>query len=307
MPSQQICPDEIMQNWEYQLPSGVILRGQRSRVQGKPVIHFLHGNGFCGLSYWPLLNRLLPRFDLFIHDIQGHGDSEAGDRFWGWNENAEMVHQVWLKFQQDYQQVPVYAAGHSLGGVLTSLLAARQPHLFKGLVLLDPVIFTPKMLLGMQLFKFLRLKNPNPLAAKALRRRNGWTSRTEARQDFEGRGVFKNWDAAALSAHVEHALYEQGNELTRLKCAPEREAEIFASFPTKLWEALRNLRQPVSVFYGKETYPFVKQSVSMLKQKNRFVSSQELPGGHCFMQEYPEMAAKAMTDAIAGFKSRMRE
>ncbi len=42
--------------------------------------------------------------------------------------------------------VPCFAVGHSFGGVLTSLILARHPELFRRAVLLDPVLFTPTMI-----------------------------------------------------------------------------------------------------------------------------------------------------------------
>lgn len=287
-------PEEYLISWEYRLANGVTLRGQRTRPSGKPVVHFLHGNGFCGLSYWPMLSHLVQDFDLFIHDIQGHGDSDHGDCFWGWNENAEIAAEVLQSFSSDYNSVEVFGAGHSLGGVLTALAGAQVPLLFSRVILLDPVIFSPQMIMGMQLFKFLRLKNPNPLAKKALKRRNQWLSRCEAMSDFNGRGIFKGWDDAALRAHVEHALCEQGSELISLKCAPEREAEIFSSFPRRLWSALKQLKCPALIIYGNQTYPFVKHSVHRLHRLNSQVEFQELKGGHCFMQEYPQVTASAI-------------
>ncbi len=290
---------EQLHAWQSQPHNGLTLRGQRSQPKGRSLVHFLHGNGFCGLSYWPMLEKLVVEYDLFIHDIQGHGDSDVGDCFLGWNENAVLVQKVWTEFSSDYQNGDLIGIGHSLGGVITALMAAEHPSMFSRLILLDPVIFTPKMLLGMQLFKFLRLKNPNPLAKKAQRRRNGWSSRQEAFSDFVGRGIFKGWHDAALQAHVEFALCEQADELVALKCPPQREAEIFSTFPRKLWTALSGITVPVHIIYGKDTYPFVKDAVALLQKRNHRVSSEELPGGHCFMQEYPDLAASAILSSLS--------
>ncbi len=77
--------------WSHSCSAGFTLRGWRSEPSGKPLLHFLHGNGFCGRTYEPMLRLLAEDFDLWLCDIQGHGESDHGGRFHGWNRNAEMA------------------------------------------------------------------------------------------------------------------------------------------------------------------------------------------------------------------------
>lgn len=37
--------------WSHDCSEGFTLRGWRSPASGKPLLHFLHGNGFCCLAY----------------------------------------------------------------------------------------------------------------------------------------------------------------------------------------------------------------------------------------------------------------
>ncbi len=74
--------------WSWQTPEGFVLRGWRSPASGKPVLHFIHGTGMCGLTYWPVLEPLLPQVDLFISDLHGHGDSDGQAPFVGWNRSV---------------------------------------------------------------------------------------------------------------------------------------------------------------------------------------------------------------------------
>ena len=57
--------------WEYTLPTGFTVRGHYTLPTGKPVIHFIHGNGFCGLTFEQLLAEFQDDYDLFISDGQG--------------------------------------------------------------------------------------------------------------------------------------------------------------------------------------------------------------------------------------------
>ncbi|NUL20695.1 alpha/beta hydrolase, partial [Agrobacterium tumefaciens] len=69
--------------WSHSTSAGFTLRGWHGQPSGKPLLHFLHGNGFCGRTYTPLLQALAEDFDLWLCDIQGHGDSDHGGRFLG--------------------------------------------------------------------------------------------------------------------------------------------------------------------------------------------------------------------------------
>ncbi|GHG71901.1 alpha/beta hydrolase [Alishewanella longhuensis] len=288
--------------WSYSSRYGVTVRGFHSAPSGKPVLHFLHGNGFCGLTYQPMLQQLSTDYDLFLSDTQGHGDSDVGTEFLGWNKAAEIATLAWQAHQPLFGAVATYGLGHSFGGVLTSLMHAEHPTLFQGLVLLDPVLFPPSMLLLARTLEGVRLFKKNPLAKAALKRRQHWPDRATALSYFQSRSLFKNWHPSALNAYVEHALANQANGVS-LKCPPQREADVFSSYPKGLWPALRNAKAPIKVIYGEQTFPFVVRAVTKWQQLNSGVLSQLVPGGHCFMQEQPEQSAAWVKQTLNDFNA----
>ena len=80
-----------------------------------------------------------------------------------------------------------------------------------------------------------------------------------------------------------------------LKCRPSREADIFGSFPKRLWSSLAKVQIPTEVLYGQSTYPFIAGAVARWMALNPHVSGHTLAGGHCFMQEDAETAARRVT------------
>lgn len=278
--------------WAYTTSAQITLRGWHSTPSGKPVLHFLHGNGFCGRVYEPMLERLSADFDLWLCDIQGHGDSDAGSRFLGWNRNAELAVEAFQAQRQMFGDVPVYATAHSFGGVLSSLIMARHPQLFKRAVLLDPVIFTPSMQVFIKITERLGFTGFNTLAKRTAVRRMHWPDRPAAYASLMGRGAFKGWTNEALTAFVDHALRpaEQGG--VQLKCSPQLEATIFSSAANGLWRALRQVQTPLLMLYGAETFPFVIKSAALWAQSNSNVCTEQVDGGHCFMQQNPAAAAQ---------------
>ena len=286
-----------LQPWSHDCSAGFTLRGWHTPPSGKPLLHFLHGNGYCGRVYTPLLQLLAEDFDLWLCDVQGHGDSDHGGRFHGWNRSAELAIEAFEQGRGVFGNVPCFALGHSFGGVLTSLMLAQQPQLFQRAVLLDPVLFSPAMIGVMALSDVMGLSRRTTLASKALKRRSNWPDRAAAHTALHGRGMFRGWTEEAFTAYIQHAL-KDSEKGVELKCRPSREADIFSSFPRRLWPSLAKVSTPVKVFYGERSYPFVARSVARWCASNGHVSARVLPGGHCFMQEQPADSAQRVADFL---------
>lgn len=284
--------------WSYHTRQGFTLRGYRSEASGKPVLHMLHGNGFCSRMYQPMLQLLAPGYDLFLSDAQGHGDSDHGGAFVGWNKSAELAAEAWLVHKDLYPAVPVYGVGHSFGGILTALIHTSGSSPFTAAILLDPVLFTPGMLTVMSTLQGVRLYHKNPMAKAALRRRQHWPDRDTALNYLNNRGMFANWHPDALAAYIDHALKPSEQGLS-LKCQPQREADIFSSYPEKLWQQLAQPCPPVHVIYGDKSYDFIGKALQKWQKRNNAVSLEQVHGGHCFMQEQPQLARQCIQHAIS--------
>lgn len=278
--------------WVYTGREGFALRGWHTPPTGKPLLHFIHGNGFCGRAYTPMLAPLSHDFDLWLSDAQGHGDSDSGGNFVGWNRSAELAVEALKAHLPLFKNVPRHALGHSFGGVLSCLILSQYPELFERAVVLDPVILPPHVLWAAQMTQWTGLASHSELARKARARRRHWPDRDSARESLRGRGVYKNWAEEALQAFVDHALRPSADGGVELKCSPERESEIFSSVAHGLWGALNRIDAPVQVIRAEHTFPFIEASVQQWKSINPNVSDVITPGGHCFMQETPNQTAQ---------------
>ncbi|MFV8836633.1 alpha/beta hydrolase [Aquisalimonas sp.] len=283
--------------WEHHTGDGFAVRGWHSPPSGRPVIHFIHGNGMCGLVYEAMLSRLARDYDLFLSDVQGHGNSDHGGAFRGWNRTAEICLDAWQQFAPLWKGVPVVGMGHSFGGVMIALMMGQRADIFDQGVLLDPVLFPPAMLRSMALLQLLGLSRRTPMARQAARRRDHWPDRDSAFKGLRGRGIFRGWQDRCLQSYVTHALRDDTDGVT-LRCRPEREAEIFGSSPRRLWGTLGRVSAPVLMLHGADSYPFVSDAARRLPGVMPGIAVERMPGGHCFMQQDPESAAERVLAAL---------
>ncbi|MFG6467880.1 alpha/beta fold hydrolase [Roseateles sp. BYS87W] len=297
-----MSPALTLTAWSHASPvTGTVLRGWCSAPSGKPLLHVLHGNGFCGRVYEPLLQHLAADFDLWLCDAPGHGDSDPAPRFPGWNTCADAALEAFQAGRGRFGDVPCFALGHSFGGVQTALLLAEPGQPFARAALLDPVLFPPPMLLTAQLIGRVGSGLANPLARATRRRRREWPSRDDARERLRGRGTYRGWTEAALDAFVTHALRDTPEGQVALKCSPELESTIFSTMPQQLWSRLRRIAVPTLLVHGVDTMPFVKVGCGRAHRHNpSHLHVQVTAGGHCFMQEDPADAAARVRAHLLG-------
>jgi len=286
-----ILDDVTLAPWECETNRGITLRGYETEPRGKPVLHFIHGNGFNGLVYWPLLKNFLPYVDIILSNAQGHGESDAGKHFLGWKANASLLAEALTERLKTRQGLPVIGMGHSFGGGLTTFMAAARPGLFSRLVLLDPIYLPKTYSTASSVLYKLGVMQHVPMVKQARNRRSSWQSREQAWDTFYQRGVFKGWHDECLNAYIDFALQTEADGL-QLKTPPWLEAEVFARYPLGIWKAISKLSMPVRILYGNETYPFVHRGVHRAAARNDVISVEEFPGDHCFMQQCPYQVAE---------------
>jgi pimeloyl-ACP methyl ester carboxylesterase len=284
---------EPLQPWEHLTSAGITLRGYETPLTGKPIVHFLHGTGFNGLVYWPMLRELLPYVDVVMTNAQGHGGSDKGEKFLGWAANAALVHDVLLHKRRDWGDVPIIGMGHSFGGIVTLLVANHQPCVFDRLLLLDPIFLPPVLSMLSHVFRRTGLVELTPMVKMTRKRRAHWPDRAAVRESLHQRGVFRNWDDESFNAYLQHALHEREDGM-HLVTPPDLEADVFAGYASGMSRVIRRLQVPCHMVRGDRTFPYVKTGLDRACRLNSRVTQEVIAGGHCFMQENPVAAAASV-------------
>lgn len=245
----------------------------------KPVIHFSHANGFPAGAYQPLLAQLSTVAQVHSIDRLGHHPDYPVTNNW-----LQLEQQLLDHFEQHYD-TPVIAIGHSLGGVLSYMVARRRPDLVAGLIMLDSPILTPWQSRGLRLLKSLGLSDRVTPAARTEGRRSHWPDRTSALEYFRSKSLMRQFDDACLQHYVDSGTEPCGDGV-RLSYDPDVEMKIYRTIPDHLSIAAP-LPMPAAVIAGRSSN-VVRPVHTRYMQKQAGIEVQWLPGSHMFPFEYPE-------------------
>jgi len=266
----------------------------RKGEEGATSVHLLHGNGFCSPTLLPVGMKFPQEWNLLFTDVPGHGNSKQPQ---GYMPNwLTMARQIGEALESRVNE-PIYGVGHSLGGVMTLMIAAERPHLFKKIVLLDPVMFSQEVIFIQRMMRKSGFWRRTNLVKRVANRRNHWPDADSMRAELSQKGLYKHWVPEALEAFIEYGTKPVSNGI-ELSCDPAWEASIFGSYPRGLWEAVRKVSVPVEIMVASDSYSFIARSARRAAKANKNISWQSVEGGHCFPMEQPEKTAKLLLEKL---------
>lgn len=214
----------------------------------RPVdVIFTHANGFNAMTYRSVLAPLASALRIVAVDLRGHGETRLPAdpaKHRNWNVFADDL----LRVIEAVDSPQVILSGHSMGGTVSLLAAARSRGQVKSLVLFDPVLLARLQswlvrLPGAQAGMMRRF----PLVRQASARRSVFKDRAEAFAAYRGRGAFKSWPEAAVADYVAGGLRDRTDGAVELACAPAWEAVNYAAQGADPYSALRRIKVPVRI------------------------------------------------------------
>ena len=266
----------------------------RPGAESAPAVHVLHGNGFCASTLWPAAQLLSADWNLFLTDVPGHGGSAQPDhKMPDWQAMAARIGDA---LERRWPE-PVLGVGHSMGGVLTLLLAAARPQLFSRIVLLDPVLFSPEILLFQQLARKSGLWKRTALVKNVAARRREWPDADSMMADLQRKKLYRQWQPEALQAFIAGGTHTTASGLA-LNCDPAWEASIFGSYPRGLWHAVHSIQVPVDILVASDSYPFIARAAKRAAAANPNIRWQSVAGSHCFPMEQPQLCATLVQELL---------
>lgn len=263
-----------------------------------PATLFLHANGMSAGTYGPLFEHLTGPLHLVAVDLPGHGLS---------GPPAANPLRDWDPFVSDLQalisrhfKTPVHVVGHSLGGVVAYLAAARSPQLIRRMVMIDPPVFLPRPMLWIfSTVRAMGLVGQFHIVKAARRRKHLFASKKEAAQRYMGgKGMFKTWGKPFIQAYLDSAL-DFSQAPGRLRCLPETEAQIFAAMPSHAWSYAQTIKSPVLLLRGQHSTAFFETSARRLASKIPTCQLETISGTtHFLPMEKPDVVSSAILDHL---------
>lgn len=258
---------------------------------GPRLIHIAPANGFPPEAYVPLAAGLASFGRILGYrprPLRVDGDTQPGGT---WRDLAADL----IANLQTVADEPVIGIGHSLGGILSLYAAVARPDLFRGLVLIDPVFFRRRLQILIWLLRQSGQGYRFPLAQGAMRRRDHFTSIDEARQRWQGRGVFADFTPAALEGYLRGGLRRHGNGYT-LAWPKRWESHIFASSPLDGWRDLRRWHGPLLIVRGTRSELITDSVWRRFRRVAPHAKLAEVEAGHMLPMEKPAEVAAIIAD-----------
>ena len=254
-----------------------------------PALHLAVGNGFPAETYGEMVSPLLSDFTVFSWLPRAlWSPAPALETASSWKQMAE---DLLVGLSRDGHQ-EVIGVGHSMGGVATFLAAVMEPQRFRGIVLLDPVIFPSYALLLVRILCALGLSSKVPLSRSAKRRKARFSSQEEAFLYWRSKRLFSDWSDEVLRLYTQGILRQEGEEWV-LGWSPHWEAHYFETLFTKSWSYWRKLPSdlPLLLIRGEKTDTLFLSVAKKLKKLLPHMDYEEVNAGHLFPQAAPEETA----------------
>ena len=248
----------------------------------KPVVVMIHGFTGSKENWYPLADRLRGRCRMLIPDLPGWGDSERkADADYGFVAQSERM-AAFIRALSPRK--PVVLLGHSMGGGIAALVAARHPELVAKVGLLDAagVRFNDNQ------FGLDVLAGKNPFAvedAASLRRYIDIVFHRQAAKPWIP------WPASRglIAKRRNDAAFEQA-VLERIGRGPERFAP---------GEAAAQIRQPALLLWGKQDAVIDPSALALYAAQMPQARAVLVDNaGHMALMEQPRQVADAVVQLI---------
>ncbi|MEP7136861.1 MAG: alpha/beta hydrolase [Chloroflexota bacterium] len=277
-------------------------------------LHFLHANGYPPDCYKPLFELLKTEYHVFGMPLRPLWDEAKIDDIKDWQPFSDDLRLFLASTRFDSERgdpaptnhKSVIGVGHSIGAVVTLRTALRDPHKFRALVLIDPVLFVPRFLLSWHLIRVLGLGDRfHPLIAGAKKRRRTFDDLETVFRGYRNRSIFRYMSDENLRIYIA-GITRKTKDGYELVYSPEWEAHIYRTGlrDFDIWRELPKLEVPTLFIRGAETDTFLEAAAKLVKQKQPKVRVEALDKStHLLPLERPQEVFEIMQSFLKPLES----
>ncbi len=256
-------------------------------------IVFSHANGFPAGTYrvlfahWRAAGYTVHAIDRFGHDPRYPVSS-----------NWRGLRDELIDFIDAEVGGPALLVGHSLGGLLSLLVACRRPDLAAALVMIDSPVVTGWRAQSVRLLKHTGLMSRVSPGRVSRQRRHQWPDRAAVLAHFQAKPAFARWDPRVLADYVDCGFVERAGQV-ELAFHREVETRIYDTLPHHLGSVIRRHppRCPVAFLAGTQSDELRQGGAAGAQAlaQHRF---RWIEGSHLFPMERPDETAAAVLSAL---------
>ena len=277
-------------------------------TNAKPLIIFSHANSFPASTYSVFFNSLKTRgFQVKAIEKFGHDPRYPVTSNW-----PKLVQQLadFTAHEVEKSGQAAFLVGHSLGGFLSLMCAARHPSLgglpIKGVVLMDSPIVGGWRATALSVAKRARLLGSLSPGAVSRKRRQVWPSRDDALAHFLSKKAFARWDPQVLNDYIAHGTQDASPQADERVLSFDRDVEtaVYNTLPDNMEALLKRhpLKCPVSYVGGRQSAEMRQVGMTLTEKitKGRIMM---LDGSHLFPMEKPLASAAAIEASLLNWMS----
>jgi len=261
------------------------------------LIVFSHANSFPASTYGVLFKSLRAR-GFAVRAVERYGHDERYPVSDNWPHLVQQLHDF---AQREVERAGerAWLVGHSLGGFLSLMCAARHPRLVRGVLLIDSPLLGGWKAQALGAIKRTPLVGSISPGAVSRRRKNSWPSQAAALEHFRHKKAFARWDPQVLHDYVAHGTHDDDNGQRVLSFDRDIETRIYVTLPDNLDRLLRRhpLKCPVAFIGGLQSAE-MRQVGMALTQRVTGGRIMMLDGSHLFPMEKPAATAAAIEASL---------
>lgn len=265
------------------------------------LIIFSHANSFGASTYGVLFKSLRAR-GFLVKAVDRFGHDAAYPVTNNWPHLVQQLHDFADREVQKAGE-PAFLVGHSLGGFLSLMCAARHPQLARGLLLLDAPLLGGWKAQALGAIKRTQLVGSVSPGAVSRRRKNRWPSKAAALEHFRNKKAFARWDEQVLHDYITHGTHDEDGARV-LSFDRDVETAIYNTLPDNLDRLLRRhpLQCPAAFIGGLQSEEMQQVGMALTRRvvEGRITL---LDGSHLFPMEKPVATAAAIESALLALEA----
>ena len=271
----------------------------------KPLVIFSHGNSFPASTYGVVFRQLEAR-GYAVKAIEKFGHDPAYPVTSNWPHLVQQLADFSAQQVKKSGQA-VFLVGHSLGGFLSLMCAARHPELggkaVRGVVLLDSPLIGGWRATGLSLAKRTSLVSSVSPGVVSRKRKHQWPDMDEVLAYFRSKKAFANWNDEVLRDYIEQGTHDDAGQRA-LSFDRNVETAIYNTLPHNLDQLIKRhpLKCPVTFIGGRQSQE-MKQVGMALTEKVSKGRIMMLDGSHLFPMEKPAATAAAIEAALLNMQA----